>query len=109
MRRLCLCPLVRPLVKFRRMRSFFFLREVISGAGAVHENADSSLRVHSIRKVSTSTVFMQNWSVSRVLEASSWRSNSVSASFYLRDVQYVFEGMCSLGPFVAAGAVVNPT
>ena len=87
----------------------FFLREVISGAGAVREVEGSSLRAHSIRGVSTSTLFMQNWLVSKVPEAASWRSNSVFASFYLRNVQYIFEGMRSLGPFVAAGAVVNPT
>ena len=87
----------------------FFLREVISGAGTVREVAGSSLRAHSICGVSTSTLFMQNWSVSKVLEAASWKSNSGFASFYLCDVQYIFEGMRSLGPFVSAGAVVNPT
>ena len=86
----------------------FFLREVISGAGAVREDVCSSVRVHRIRGVSASTVFMQNWSISKVLEAASWRSNSVFACFYLHDVQYIFEGMHSLGTFVAAGAVVNP-
>ena len=34
----------------------FFLREVISGAGAVCEVEGSSLRAHSIRGVSTSTL-----------------------------------------------------
>ena len=84
----------------------FFLQEVILGAGAVREDVGTSLRAHSIRGVGTSTVFMQNWSVSKVLGAASWKSNSVFASFYLRDVQYIFEGLCSLGPFVAAGSVL---
>ena len=53
------------------------------------------------RRVSISAVFMQNWSVSKVLEAASWKLNSVFASLYLRDVQYVFEGLHSLGPIVA--------
>ena len=85
----------------------YFLREVISGVGAVREVAGSSLRVHSIRGVSTSTLFMQNWSVSKVLEAASQRSNSVFASSTC--VIYTIFSMRSLGPFVAAGAVVNPT
>ena len=51
---------------------------------------------------------MQNWLVSKVLEAATWRSNSIFA-FYFSDIQYVFEGLRSLGPFVAAGSVVNPT
>ena len=53
-------------------------------------------------------VFSQNWSVSKVLRAATWRSNSVFA-FYFCDVQYVFEELRFLGPFVAAGSVVNPT
>ena len=84
----------------------FFLREVISGAGAVRGDVVTPLRAHSIRGVATSTVFLQNWSVSKVLEAASWRLNSVFASFYLSDVQYVMEGLRSLGPIVAAGSVL---
>ena len=41
----------------------YFLCEVIFGAGA-----GPSVRAISIRGVSTSVVFMQNWSVSKVLE-----------------------------------------
>ena len=41
--------------------------------------------------------------LSNVLEAASWRSNTVFTSFYLRDLQYVFEGVRSLGPSVATG------
>ena len=37
----------------------FFLREVISGAGAVMGDEGPPLRAHSIRGVSTSTVFLQ--------------------------------------------------
>ena len=47
--------------------------------------------------------FFRNWSLRSVLEAASWRSNTVFTSFYLRDLQFVFEGVRSLGPFVAAG------
>ena len=85
----------------------FFLREVISGAGAARGDVVTPLRAHSIRGVATSTVFIQScWSVSKVLEAASWRSNSVFASFYLYDVQYVMEGLRSLWPIVAAGSVL---
>ena len=86
-----------------------FLREVISDAGAVRGDEGPPLRAHSIRGLSTSAVFLQNWSVSKVLEAATWRSNSVFAYYYFRDIQYVFEGLWSLGPFVAEGTVVNPT
>ena len=42
--------------------------------------------------------FFKNWSLSSVLEAASWRSNTVFTSFYLQHVQYIFEDVRSLGP-----------
>ena len=47
----------------------YFLWEVILGAGAVKGDEGPPLRAHSIRGVSTSAAFLQNWSVSKVLEA----------------------------------------
>ena len=87
----------------------FFLREVISDSGALRPDGGRDLRAHSIRGVSTSTAFARNWSIQQVLEAATWRSNSVFASFYLRDVTFKLEDWRSLGPFVAAGQVVNPS
>ena len=46
-----------------------FLRERISGAGALRVDGDRTLRAHSIRGVSTSMAFVRNWSVSQVLSA----------------------------------------
>ena len=85
----------------------FFLREVVLGADSVCESAGPSVRAHSICRGSTSAVFMQNWSVSMVLEVASWRSTKVFASFYLPDVQYNFEGLCSLGLIVVAGSIIR--
>ena len=76
----------------------FFLREVIHGAEA------GTVRAHDIRGVSTSVAFHRNWSVSAVLDAASWSSSSGFTSFYMRDLQYEFQGLRSLGPFVAAGS-----
>ena len=77
----------------------FLLREVI-----VHSEASSrhvaAPRAHSIRGIATSSAFFKNWPLSSVLEAASWRSSTVFTSFYLKDVQYIFEGVRSLGPFV---------
>ena len=76
----------------------FFLREVIHGAEV------GTVRAHDIRGVSTSVAFHRNWSVSAMLDAATWSSSSVFTSFYLRDLQYEFQGLRSLGPFVAAGS-----
>ena len=86
----------------------YFLREVISESGAVRQDVAAPLRAHSVQRVATSVSFLRNWSISKVLEAATWRSNSVFISFCFRDISYVFQGLRSLGPFVAAGSVVNP-
>ena len=87
----------------------YFLREVMSEAGAARQDVAAPLRAHSVRGVATSVSFLQNWSISKVLEAAFWRSNLVFGAFYFRDISYVFEGLQSLGSFVAAGSVVNPS
>ena len=80
----------------------FLLREVIVQSGASTEDV-AAPRAHSIRSIATSSAFFKNWSISSVLEAASWKSNTVFTLFYFKDLQYVFEGVRSLGPFVAAG------
>ena len=87
----------------------FFLRETISGAGALRPDGGRDLRAHSIRGVSTSVTFARNWSVRQVLEAATWRSNTVFASYYLRDVSFSLDEWRSLGPIVSAGQVLNPS
>ena len=86
----------------------FFLREVISGAGAVRGSEGQPLRAHSIRGVSASVAFLRNQSVSKVLEAASWKTNSVFASFYFKDICFSLGEWRSLGPFVAAGSIISP-
>ena len=81
----------------------FLLREVIVHSGASLNDA-AAPRAHSIRGIATSSAFFRNWSLSSVLEAASWRPNTVFTSFYLKDVQYILDNVHSLGPFVAAGA-----
>ena len=85
----------------------FFLRDVITGAVSPGVAEGPAPRAHSIRGVSTSLLFHRNWSVKDVLQAATWRSNSVFSSFYLRDICFNLEGTSSLGPFVAAGQVMH--
>ena len=80
----------------------FLLCEVIVQSGASSEEV-AAPRAHSIPGIATSSTFSKNWLIASVLEASSWKSNTVFTSFYFRDLQYVFEGVRSLGPFVASG------
>ena len=80
----------------------FFLHDVISSAGASRPEV-GRLRAHEVRSVSTSVTFHPNWSVSAVLESATWSSSSVFSSFYLCDLQHEYDGILSLGPFVATG------
>ena len=63
----------------------YLLREVIvhSGASSIDVAAPNA---HSICGIATSSAFFRNWSLASVLEAASWRSNTVFTSFYLTDV-----------------------
>ena len=75
----------------------YLLREVLVHSGA-SSNDVAAPNAHSIRGIATSSAFFRNWSLASVLEASSWRSNTVFTSFYLTDVQYIFDNVHSLGP-----------
>ena len=80
----------------------YLLREVIFESGSCKEDG-AALRAHSILGIATSSAFFKNLSISSVLDAASWRSNSVFTSFYFKDLQFVCEGLRSVGPVVAAG------
>ena len=84
----------------------FFLRDMISSAGASRPEV-GRIRAHDIRGVSTSLAFHHNWSVSAVLESATWSSSSVFSSIYLCDLQHDYDGLLSLGPFVAAGTRIG--
>ena len=77
----------------------FFLRETITAAGASRPEV-GRVRAHDVRGVSTSVAFHRNWSVT-------WSSSTVFSSFYLRDLQHEYDGLLSLGPFVAAGSRIG--
>ena len=96
----------RPTRPLSKNAVSFFLREVISAAGAARPQV-GSLRAHEVRSVSTSAAFHRNWLVSSVLESATWASSSVFSLFYLRDIQHEFDGLLSLGPFVAAGSRIG--
>ena len=89
----------RPSCALLKNAVSFFLRDVITEVGSV--------RANDIHGVSTSVAFHRNWSVSAVLESATWSSSSVFSSFYLRDIQHEYDGIRSLGPFVAAGSRIE--
>ena len=87
----------------------YYLREVIRYAHRTQPEATypvGDIRAHSIRAVATSMSFRKNRSFASVLEAATWRGNSIFVSHYLKDVQRTYEHCSALGPIVAAGEVL---
>ena len=100
------CPLGALLALFYERGVVLFGGEVIAAARAAGPLV-GSLRAHEVRSVSTSVAFHHHWSVTSVLESATWASSSVFSSFNLRDIQHEFDGLLSLGHFVAAGSRIG--
>ena len=87
----------------------YFLRTTVLEA---HKNVtDETLRIckvksQEVRAVSTSLSFAHNMSIDSVIEAAQWRSNTVFAGHYLKEVSVQYENCRSLGPIVAAGTII---
>ena len=82
-----------------------FIRSVIQGVYGKEDNR-GDIKAHSVRAMGTSLAFSKNCSVKQVMEAATWKSNTVFTSLYLKDVQYIYENIRTLGPIVAAGQVI---
>ena len=52
-------------------------------------------------------LFAHALSLQKVMEAAQWRCQSLFVSNYLKDISILYEKCYTLGPFVAAGAVVS--
>ena len=87
----------------------YFLKTTVLEA---HRNVtDETLRIckvksQEVRAVSTSLSFAHNMSIDSVIEAAQWRSNTVFAGHYLKEVSVQYENCRSLGPIVAAGTII---
>ena len=84
----------------------FFLRDLISRYGVLGASEGPAPRAHNIRSMATSVAFAKNVAVPKILEAATRRSDSVFASFYLKEVATEIGDSWCLGPIVAAGQVV---
>ena len=87
----------------------YLLRETIKEAHIsqpTREYPRGDIRAHSIRGIATSLNFMKNKSFTSVMEAATWRGNSIFVSHYLKDVSRTYEHCSSLGSIIAAGTVV---
>ncbi|MEL7079454.1 MAG: hypothetical protein AAGM46_26490 [Cyanobacteria bacterium J06582_2] len=87
----------------------FFLREVILKA---HESCpvDSMplcrVKAYDVRSVATSFAFLRNVPLQDIIDSVAWKTQSVFACNYLKDISFLYGDGHSLGPVVSAGFVV---
>ena len=91
----------------------FWLRQVIRDAytdlsptGSERLLKRLKIRAHEIRAVSASVALLRNCAVEDIIEAVSWRSDSVFARCYLRDMSGQQENLDRLGTVSAAQQVL---
>ena len=85
----------------------YFIRETIQQAIQPQGGPPrAGVRAHSVRGLATSLNYWKNRSLESVLEAATWKSNTVFVAHYLKDVQRTYEHIHSLGPIIAGGAIV---
>ncbi|MPC77830.1 hypothetical protein E2C01_072297 [Portunus trituberculatus] len=88
----------------------FLLKEIILQA---HESFPEELqqplkvRARDIRRIATSLNLSRNHSFTAILEAASWKTPSVFANHYLKDLERIDGETYYLGPIVAAGDIVH--
>ena len=90
----------------KNVLSFFLLSVIRLSFPASLTPPPSSSRAHIIRAISTSAAFSRNIPLASILAAVTWSSSTVFTSFYLCDVQFSSSSGFSLGPVVAADAVI---
>ncbi|XP_064120812.1 uncharacterized protein LOC135225407 [Macrobrachium nipponense] len=104
------CSVKKPSLPLSKNALAFFIKDLIREA---HQNCDEKsfpilkVKAHEVRAVVTSMAYRHNKSMKAILEATFWRSKSIFADCYLKEVQTQYEDCCSLGPYVASGAVVG--
>ena len=86
----------------------FFLRDIKSAHASIPAAtcAEIKARAHDIRGVAASMLMRTNCSIPSILRAARWKTHSVFADHYLREIVRREDDVFSLGPVVAAGHVV---
>ena len=90
--------------------SFWLRAAILSAYQAKGLDPPSSNNPHEIRALSSTMALHRNVSVPEIMEGCFWRSNTVFASHYLRDLSVSdVEGLRSLGPLVVAQKLTKPS
>ena len=87
-------------------RGVVLLGEVIAAAQAARPQV-GSLRARLVRSVSTSVAFHRHWSVASFLVQPLGPPVRCFIFIFLSDIHHEFDGLLSLGHFVAAGSRIG--
>ena len=104
------CAVRNPSSPMSKNAISFFLRDLIREAHAqIEENRLPILKVkaHDIRAVATSLAFRHNLSLESILNCTFWRSKSLFATHYLKEVETIYENCSTLGGLLVAGTVLG--
>lgn len=99
----------RPSRPMSKAAISFLLRATIKEAHAAFPDSagpEFRVRAHDVRGIATSMLLWKNCSIPAILRAGHWRSRSVFADRYLRDLAREDGDLFTLGPVVAAGHVL---
>ena len=104
------CSVANPSRSLSKNALSFFLRTVIREAHEAFDMNDEAIlkvKSHEVRAMSTSLAFYNNVSVERILNAANWKTNSVFASAYLKDLSTQYKDIIALGPIISAQVLID--
>lgn len=87
-----------------------FLRDFITKAHSrIQEDIlpNCKVKAHDIRVVTTLFTFRHNMSLSSILQSTYWKCKSIFMSYYLGEIETVFENCSTQGPLSVAGMVLG--
>ena len=90
--------------------SFWLRATILSAYQAKGLDPPVASNPHELRALSSTMALHRNCSVADIMEGCFWKSNTVFASHYLRDLSVTdVEGLRSLGPLVVAQQLTKPS
>ena len=92
------------------MLFLFFIRDLVRRAHDAVPNDCLPLykvRAHDVRAVATSFAFLRNVPLQSIIDTVNWKTNSVFASHYLKDLAFQYGDCHSLGPLVATNSILT--
>ena len=102
------CSVANPSRPLSKNAIAYFLKTVIKEAHEAFNEIDENIlkvKAHEIRAMATTLAFKKNISLDNIIQAANWRTASVFATTYLKDISINYDNLQSIGPLVAVDAL----